>query len=91
MAKILVNKQDVSDTAIQALNDTAAIDAEYPGLSFYKALFFYNKGEMENSKIGFLDAINRDPQNYEASYYLGDILYKQGQYQAAHSSFDKAV
>jgi len=55
------------------------------------ALAHYRKGDNEAALSGFSASLEKDPDNIEALYYMGEISYKERGYAAARPYYDRIV
>jgi Ca-activated chloride channel family protein len=56
-----------------------------------KAYTAYTQGDYAAAQDSYVQILERNPYDALANYNLGDVLYRQNQYQQAIDSFDRAI
>jgi len=51
----------------------------------------YDKGNFSDAEVNFKKGVEKEPNNFEANFNLGDALFKQKRYDDAFKSFESAM
>jgi tetratricopeptide (TPR) repeat protein len=51
----------------------------------------FARGDLEKARAGYLQALLLDPNNYEATLFIGDVYFRQGTYGSAGEWFAHAI
>lgn len=87
IAMVYVRESKIDD-AIQKLESLKASLPLDPGLAFQLGVLYFNKNELEKSRLEFERAVLVDPNYSNARYFLGLVLDLQGKKDEAISQFE---
>ena len=61
------------------------------GIYYYCARTWYDKGDLRRARSNFEEALESNPSNADAAFWLGFILYYNEKYEDAFKLFEKAL
>lgn len=77
------------DAALQLLDEADAITPDDPTLRNARAATLIQKSEYDNARTILQALLEENPRFFQADYNLGEILFLQGDYQAALTHFQR--
>jgi len=77
--------------AIAVFDRTLALDPNFKNASYNKALVLEKMGKISEAEAAYRAELVVDPEDIDALYRLGRLLYRQGQYQKSLDVFEQAI